>query len=59
MAYSYDELIRIYKITHDELSIILNKSRSQITNTIRLLSLCKYVQQKLIDGKISQGHAKL
>jgi ParB family chromosome partitioning protein len=59
LAYSYDELIRVYKITHDELSIILNKSRSQITNTIRLLSLCKYVQQKLIDGKISQGHAKV
>jgi len=59
LAYSYDELIRVYKITHDELSIVLNKSRSQITNTIRLLSLCKYVQQKLIDGDISQGHAKV
>jgi len=59
LAYSYDELIRVYKITHDELSIILNKSRSQITNTIRLLSLSKYVQQKLIDGEISQGHAKM
>ena len=59
LAYSYDELIKVYKITHDELSIILNKSRSQITNTIRLLSLSKYVQKKLIDGKISQGHAKV
>jgi len=59
LAYSYNELIKVYRITHDELSIILNKSRSQITNTIRLLSLCKYVQQKLIDEKISQGHAKV
>ena len=59
LAYSYDELIKVYKITHDELSVILNKSRSQITNTIRLLSLSKYVQKKLIDGKISQGHAKV
>ncbi len=59
LAYSYDELIKVYKITHDELSIILNKSRSQITNTIRLLSLSKYVQKKLINGKISQGHAKV
>ena len=59
LAYSYDELIKVYKITHDELSVILNKSRSQITNTIRLLSLSKYVQKKLINGKISQGHAKV
>ncbi len=59
LAYSYDELIKVYKITHDELSIVLNKSRSQITNTIRLLSLSKYVQKKLIEGKISQGHAKV
>ena len=59
LAYSYNELIKVYKITHDELSVILNKSRSQITNTIRLLSLSKYVQKKVIDGKISQGHAKV
>ncbi len=59
LAYSYNELIKVYKITHDELSVILNKSRSQITNTIRLLSLSKYVQKKLINGKISQGHAKV
>jgi len=59
LAYSYEELIKVYKITHDELSVVLNKSRSQITNTIRLLSLSKYVQKKLIEGKISQGHAKV
>ena len=59
LAYSYDKLIKVYKITHDELSTVLNKSRSQITNTIRLLSLSKYVQKKLIDGEISQGHAKV
>ncbi len=59
LAYSYDELIKVYKITHDELSVVLNKSRSQITNTIRLLSLSTYVQKKLVEGKISQGHAKV
>jgi len=59
LAYSYDELIKVYKITHDELSVVLNKSRSQITNTIRLLSLSKYVQSRLIEGQISQGHAKV
>lgn len=59
LANSYDELIQVYSITHDELSNVVHKSRSQITNTLRLLSLSKYTQDKLIDGAISQGHAKL
>jgi len=59
LAHSYDELIKVYEITHEALSNIVNKSRSQITNTIRLLALSDYVQKKLIDGVISQGHAKI
>lgn len=59
LANSYDELIKVYDITHDELSSIVNKSRSQITNTLRLLGLCSYVQDKLTAGLISQGHAKV
>jgi len=59
LAHSYNELIRVYNITHDKLSEIVNKSRSQITNTLRLLSLCDYVQTKLTEGYVSQGHAKI
>jgi ParB family chromosome partitioning protein len=59
LAQSYNELIKVYSITHDKLSEIVNKSRSQITNTLRLLSLCDYVHIKLIEGYISQGHAKI
>ena len=59
LAHSYDELIKVYEITHDELSTVVNKSRSQITNTLRLLSLSSYVQEKLKLGAISQGHAKV
>jgi len=59
LAHSYDELIKVYEITHDELSNIVNKSRSQITNTLRLLVLSSYVQEKLTTGAISQGHAKI
>jgi ParB family chromosome partitioning protein len=59
LAHSYDELIKVYEITHDALAEIVNKSRSQITNTIRLLSLSDYVQKRLINGDISQGHAKI
>ena len=59
LANSYAELIEVHNITHDELSSIVHKSRSQITNTMRLLSLSSYVQGQLVEGKISQGHAKV
>ncbi len=59
LANSYAELIEVHKITHDELSNVVHKSRSQITNTMRLLSLCDYAQKQVVSGKISQGHAKI
>ncbi len=59
LANSYQELIAVHKITHEELSKIVHKSRSQITNTMRLLSLCIYAQDNLISNKITQGHAKV
>ncbi|HSR74816.1 MAG TPA: ParB/RepB/Spo0J family partition protein [Sulfurovum sp.] len=59
LANSYAELIEVHNITHDELSSIVHKSRSQITNTMRLLSLSPYAQEQLVEGKISQGHAKV
>ncbi len=59
LANSYAELIEVHEITHDNLSAIVHKSRSQITNTMRLLSLSTYAQEQLIMGKISQGHAKV
>jgi ParB family chromosome partitioning protein len=59
LANSYAELIEVHKITHDELSSIVHKSRSQITNTMRLLTLSGYAQEQVVSGKISQGHAKI
>jgi len=59
LAKSYAELIKVHNITHDELSDIVHKSRSQITNTMRLLSLSPYVQEQVACEKISQGHAKI
>jgi len=59
LAHSYSELIDVHKITHDELSSVVHKSRSQITNTMRLLSLSSYAQEAVISTKISQGHAKI
>lgn len=59
LAHSYKELIHEYSITQEELSAIIHKSRSQITNTLRLLSLSPYTQTLLNEGKITQGHAKV
>lgn len=59
LAQAYQELINVYSLTHEELSERLQKSRAQITNTLRLLNLCKEVQEMLIQDKISQGHAKI
>ncbi len=59
LANSYAELIEVHNITHDELSSLVHKSRSQITNTMRLLVLSTYAKEKLSSGKISQGHAKV
>lgn len=59
LALSYDALIKDYNITQDELALKLQKSRTQITNTLSLLRLPKDAQKLLIEGKISHGHAKV
>lgn len=59
LAYSYAQLINEHSITHDELSSRVFKSRSQITNTLRLLQLSAYVQQLIANSKITAGHAKI
>ncbi|RXJ69771.1 chromosome partitioning protein ParB [Halarcobacter ebronensis] len=59
LAYSYAQLINEHSITHDELSKKVFKSRTSITNTLRLLQLSSYVQQMLANEKISAGHGKI
>ena len=59
LANSYKELIDEYKITQDGLANIIHKSRGQITNTMRLLSLSAATQEYIKEGKLTQGHAKV
>lgn len=59
LACAYDELIVAHGLTHEELAERLQKSRVQITNTLRLLNLSKNIQNLIIEGKITQGHAKI
>lgn len=59
LAHSYKELLEIHNITQERLAEIIHKSRSQIANTLRLLSLNKDTQELIVEGKITQGHAKV
>ncbi len=59
LSHAYEELIKLHNITHEELSSMIHKSRTHITNTIRLLQLSQKTQKALIEKKISTGHAKV
>ncbi|TWO23082.1 ParB/RepB/Spo0J family partition protein [Campylobacter hyointestinalis] len=59
LANSYKELIEEYKITQEALSNIIKKSRTVITNTLRLLTLGDDTKKLIEDGKLTQGHAKI
>jgi ParB family chromosome partitioning protein len=57
-AMSYRRLIDEFNLTQDEVAKKVGKSRPVITNTIRFLNLPEEIKLALIDGKISEGHAK-
>ena len=59
LAHSYKSLIDEHQITQENLASIIHKSRTQITNTLRLLNLDETTQKLIAEGKISQGHAKI
>ncbi|WP_455756560.1 ParB/RepB/Spo0J family partition protein [Sulfurimonas sp.] len=59
LAEAYEELIKLHEITHEELSKMIHKSRTHITNTLRLLQLSQKTQKALLDKKITAGHAKV
>ena len=57
-AIAYNDLIQKYNLTHDELAKILGKSRSVITNALRLLKLSDDVKEALEQSRISPAHAR-
>ncbi|RBQ28963.1 ParB/RepB/Spo0J family partition protein [Aliarcobacter vitoriensis] len=59
LAFCYAQLLNEHNITHEELSKKVFKSRTSITNTLRLLQLSSYVQQFLATDKLTAGHAKI
>lgn len=57
-ARGYKQLIDASGMTQDALSKAVSKSRSAITNALRLLDLPESVQQMLFEGKLTAGHAR-
>ena len=57
-AIAYKTMLTKYNLKQDEVAEIVAKSRTTVTNSMRLLNLCDEVQQMLINEMISQGHAR-
>ena len=57
-ALGYKQLINEFGLTQEEIAIRVAKSRVAITNTMRLLKLDEQIQNMLIQGIISSGHAR-
>lgn len=58
LAHTFRQLVDEFKLTHEELSKRVGKSRSAITNSLRLLLLPVEVQKLIDSDKISTGHAR-
>ncbi|OZG49144.1 chromosome partitioning protein ParB [Pseudoscardovia radai] len=57
-AAAYEQMLEDFHITQAQLAKSVSKSRSQITNTLRLLQLPGSVQKKVAAGVLSAGHAR-
>jgi ParB family chromosome partitioning protein len=57
-AAAYDQLLKDFSCTHENLADRIGRSRSQVTNTLRLLRLPASVQRRVAAGVLSAGHAR-
>ncbi|KRV47448.1 chromosome partitioning protein ParB [Wenjunlia vitaminophila] len=58
-AAAYDQLLKDFSCTHDELADRIGRSRPHVTNTLRLLRLSPQVQRRVASGVLSAGHARV
>ena len=58
-ALAFQEMMKTYQLTQEDLAKALSKSRSSIANTLRLLKLEEEVQDYLREGKLSFSHGRL
>ncbi|MEU0599670.1 ParB/RepB/Spo0J family partition protein [Streptomyces sp. NPDC006393] len=57
-AAAYDQLLKDFNCTHDQLADRIGRSRPQVSNTLRLLKLPAAVQSRVAAGVLSAGHAR-
>ena len=57
-AVAYKKLMTDFKLKQEEVAERVSKSRSAVTNSMRLLKLSEKVQKLVIDGSLSEGHAR-
>lgn len=57
-ARAYQLLIDQFKLKQDEIADAVGKSRSHVTNTLRLLKLDRKIQDMILEGKLSGGHGR-
>jgi len=57
-AEAYQNLAKEFKMSHETIAQRVGKSRVAITNTMRLLDASAAVKQALVDGRITEGHAR-
>lgn len=57
-ACSYKRLIDEFQYNHEDIAKVIGKSRTHISNLLRLISLPEYIQNHIKDGKLSMGHAR-
>ena len=55
-AQAYQTMMEKLKLTQNELAKRIGKSRTHITNTLRLLNLPEKIQEYVLDGSLSMGH---
>ena len=58
-AAGYKQLMDKFKLTQEEVSEKIGKSRSSVANALRMLNLPDFIQTLVKDGKLSTGHAKV
>jgi ParB family transcriptional regulator, chromosome partitioning protein len=57
-ANAFQQLVDEFHLSHEEIALRVGKSRVAVTNTLRLLKLAAPVQQALVDGRVTEGHAR-
>ena len=57
-AHAFEALVSEFGLTHEQIARRVGRAKSTITNTLRLLELDPAVQEALVEGRLSEGHAR-